>query len=233
MALISQWKLDETSGLVASDSVGALSGDLTNMVGDEWITSGVIDGALQFDGVDDTVIIPAPAGTITDNFTIACHFKLKSIPAADNTMIWRFHDSALGQGKQFTLMGQGASGLVFIVSANGTSNSVVLNSSGILNTEQWYHAAGVYDGSEVIIYVDGVRNNGTNYAAGVFDSDNDIRFGTQWNEGGAFDGYLDDIRLYNTALTASELEEIMTPSTSAAVIRRRRTNVFQQYRQNT
>ena len=58
--LIAHWKLDEVSGLSAADSALSHTGTLTNMVGDEW-TAGVVDGALQFDGVDDVIVVPHAA----------------------------------------------------------------------------------------------------------------------------------------------------------------------------
>jgi len=53
--MVSYWNFDETSGTVASDSVGTNNGTLVN--GPVW-TTGKVGGALQFNGVDDHVSIP-------------------------------------------------------------------------------------------------------------------------------------------------------------------------------
>ncbi len=69
--LVGFWSLDESSGLVAADG-SALSNDgsLINMAGDEW-TAGAVNGALQFDGVDDYVSIGSTgAGVQTLSFWI-------------------------------------------------------------------------------------------------------------------------------------------------------------------
>jgi hypothetical protein len=53
--MVSYWKFDEDSGTIATDSVGTNDGTLVN--GPVW-TSGQVDGALSFDGVDDYVSVP-------------------------------------------------------------------------------------------------------------------------------------------------------------------------------
>ena len=54
-SLVGWWKLDETSGLIATDISGSGNdGTLMNMGGEEW-TTGVINGALDMDGTDDYV----------------------------------------------------------------------------------------------------------------------------------------------------------------------------------
>ena len=51
--LIAQWKLDDGSGTIATDSAGGHDGTLVG--GPTWVAEGKIDGALQFDGSDDYV----------------------------------------------------------------------------------------------------------------------------------------------------------------------------------
>ncbi len=65
-SLMGWWKLDETSGSVASDSSGNAR-DGTTFGGPQWIT-GQLDGALQFDGDDDYVELPigSVVGTLTN-----------------------------------------------------------------------------------------------------------------------------------------------------------------------
>jgi hypothetical protein len=50
--LLAWWRFDETSGTTAKDSAGNYDGTLIN--GPTW-TTGIIDGALQLDGVNDCV----------------------------------------------------------------------------------------------------------------------------------------------------------------------------------
>ena len=55
---LAHWKLDETSGTIAIDSVGGHDGTLTPIIGGPTWTAGQIDGGLNFDGNDDHIVIP-------------------------------------------------------------------------------------------------------------------------------------------------------------------------------
>ena len=79
-SLIGWWKLDEVSGTIAHDSSGnGVDGEFT---GDPQWVEGIIDGALQFDGVDDGV----DTGYTQDlaNFTVACWVKSPAAPTSDS-----------------------------------------------------------------------------------------------------------------------------------------------------
>ncbi|MDH3589124.1 MAG: DNRLRE domain-containing protein, partial [Gammaproteobacteria bacterium] len=74
---IAHWKLDETSGTTAVDSVGGHDGTLTN--GPAWV-AGQIDGALDFDGSNDLVSIPHHAIFTQVPMTVSAWFKLNTLP---------------------------------------------------------------------------------------------------------------------------------------------------------
>src|SRR3990167_7744794 len=56
--LVSHWKMDETTGTTATDSVGTNNGTLTN--GPTW-TTGKLNNALSFDGSNDYVSMGSPS----------------------------------------------------------------------------------------------------------------------------------------------------------------------------
>ena len=60
---VARLKMNETSGTIAADSAGTNPGTLKN--GPLWTTAGKFGGALQFDGVNDSVRI-APASSLND-----------------------------------------------------------------------------------------------------------------------------------------------------------------------
>ena len=76
--MVSYWKLDESSGTTAYDSVDTNDGTLVN--GPVW-TTGAVDGALSFDGVNDYVEIPHSNGLdITDNLSVEFYpFPIRKI----------------------------------------------------------------------------------------------------------------------------------------------------------
>ena len=84
------------------------------------------------------------------------------------------------------------------------------------DVNRWIHLAGTYDGSIMRLYVDGVEI-GSQAISGIIPVDNNpVTIGAEENEDipqdvvGEFEGLVDEVRLYNRALTASEIQEIFT-----------------------
>jgi beta-galactosidase len=75
-----------------------------------------------------------------------------------------------------------------------------------VNDNLWHHVAGVYDGSKVYLYVDGLLDN-SEYASGVIDSSsynvwigaNEEAADREWN------GLIDDVRIYDYGLSHAEI----------------------------
>jgi prepilin-type N-terminal cleavage/methylation domain-containing protein len=69
----------------------------------------------------------------------------------------------------------------------------------------WHHLVGVRSGNNALLYVDGVLAASTTGAAVDFASAFNLNFGKDPNNGFPYTGYLDDVRIYNRALAASEI----------------------------
>lgn len=79
----------------------------------------------------------------------------------------------------------------------------------VVTDEEWHHIAGTYDKSFMKIYVDGVMEG---QMAATDDPDTTtgvIRLGVRINGGNAFNGILDEVALFNVALSDSEIKSIM------------------------
>ena len=76
LGLISYWKFDEGSGTTAYDSVGANNG---TVYGANW-TTGKVDGALSFDGVDDYVNVPDSSSLDIVNYVTAVSYTHLTLP---------------------------------------------------------------------------------------------------------------------------------------------------------
>ncbi len=86
---IAHWKLDETTGMTASDERGQHPGILRNFPtgNSQWVV-GASAGGLQLDGIDDYVEIGhLPDMPIDSPRTIAAWIKLNSIPTAGQTLL--------------------------------------------------------------------------------------------------------------------------------------------------
>lgn len=69
----------------------------------------------------------------------------------------------------------------------------------------WYHTAVTYDGSTIIQYQNGVSQSTLNYAATPTGSGSSSYIMRRWDDANFLDGNLAILKLYNRALTASEI----------------------------
>jgi hypothetical protein len=86
-----------------------------------------------------------------------------------------------------------------------------LESESIITDDQWHHVGLVYTGEyHRCLYVDGVEvAKDTDFVGGLgADSGLYIGAGKALEEGSFFSGLMDDIRIYNVALSAKEIEEL-------------------------
>jgi hypothetical protein len=98
--------------------------------------------------------------------------------------------------------------------------------SSLLPTGRWSHLASTWDGRTLVLYVNGRKIASAPLRQTAVASDKPLRFGgnTVWNEW--FKGAIDEIRIYDRALTPSEIQEDEgAPSSGAATQRGANTKV--------
>lgn len=102
----------------------------------------------------------------------------------------------------------------FAVSADGTAEASAYNSGLSISTGTWYHLAGVYNDTDVRLYVNGElsssANNPTAHTGGIFNGSAEFRIGATPTPSGYFDGLLDEVIVFNRALSAAEILDIYT-----------------------
>src|SRR3989344_4660568 len=206
-SLVGHWKFDETSGTVASDSSGNnKTGTLTN--GPTW-TTGKINSALNFDGTDDYVNL-GNMNVSGSGITIAAWVKADSFSSAIDTRFISKANSTSEQG-HYWMLGQTNSGgdkLRFRLKAGGSTQTLIA-SSGDLPLNTWFHAIATYDGSTMRLYKDGIEV-GSVAKLGTIDIDTTIPANIGRNPDGSnhMDGAMDDVRIYNRALTVSDIQAL-------------------------
>src|SRR5262249_5241972 len=73
---------------------------------------------------------------------------------------------------------------------------------------RWTHVPATYDGVTMNLYADGVLLSSTLGSSSPQDGTADILLGDWVNGGYDFDGLLDEVRIYDDALTASDVEAL-------------------------
>jgi hypothetical protein len=198
--LVGYWKFDEGSGNVAYDlsdytNDGAING------GPEWVV-GKIGAALEFDGSDDYVDCGNdPSLNINGKITVAAWVKTTSTA----------HGYFVSKGTAWDEIGHYAIGqeynvpLTFQFEIAGSGGAVELDSNIAVNDGQWHHIAGTYDETVIKVYIDGVEENtmtGSNSLTGS--AVGGLTIG-QRGGGNIIGGIIDEVRIYNRALTEPEI----------------------------
>jgi hypothetical protein len=210
--LVGAWGFDETAGTTTADASG--KGNTGTLNGPVRTTAGRFGGALDFDGVNDWVTVnDSTSLRLTTGLTLegwayptgGSDWRTLALKETAGNLAWAlypFGDGGLPSGHAAT------SGDLW---ARGTA-------APALNT--WTHFATTYDGATIRMYVNGVQT-GTRAQTGTLrTSTQPLRFGGNavWPEW--FRGRLDEIRVYDRALTAAQIQADMAKAVGATTLLR-------------
>lgn len=221
--LVGLWRFNEFSDIVASDSSG--SGNNGTVVDATW-TTGKLDNALSFDGSGDYVSM----GDLfySDTFTVCAWIKLNSLAGATaKTIVLKGNSSGVTAGTLEWVF-QVEDDKVALVSNNSSgAAALIVGYATVLSAGQWYHACGVQggNGNTGYLYLNGVEDDNASQTSAMRNSASLIQVGVRRNNNDAryFDGLIDDVRIYNVALTASDVKSLYAagPASSASSIKTR------------
>ncbi|MHC4583055.1 MAG: LamG domain-containing protein [Planctomycetota bacterium] len=204
--LVVHWTLDEGSGSVANDLSG--NGNDGTLNGEPTWATGKTGGALEFDGADDYVEVPR---VVQDDFTL---------------MAWINTDTP---GLSLGAQGYQGSGLIWSDVA-GVANDFILavldtklsffcgnpdlsvNSDRDIVTGQWVHVAAIRNLQEqqISIYIDGEHEKTLDHAnSNPLNAHDVIAVGGNTLDSRYYTGLIDDVRMYDHALTGIEVLSAM------------------------
>ena len=197
--LVGYWSLDEGNGQTANDSSGnGNNGTLTN--GPKW-TTGKNIGALDFDGTNDYVDLGSGSSLdITSTLTLSAWIK-PDVVSGDRHIVAKASSNNVSNRAYF-IRAQNANAQ-FVIVQGGTANAIAQTSA--FTAGQWTHIVGTYDGVTQRIYIDGVEKNSTARTGAIDSETGKAYIGTIFPTNALFDGQIDEVRIYNRALSASEI----------------------------
>jgi len=220
--LVAWWKLDESSGDITSDSSGNdHTGTLQNGA---TFTSGLINNAVRFHGNDYGSNDRISCGTFNvtgDAITIAAWFKAntftgtsydgrivaKTIGVQDADHTWML--STIRSSYEPDPNDKYHKRLRFRLKTKSTTTALRAD-SGNLSTDTWYHAAAVYDGSTMKLYLDANEVGSVEKSGLITTSDAGVAIGHNPDGAGdpPWDGLIDDVRIYQRALSQADLQNL-------------------------
>ena len=189
------WMFDETSGTEAADSSGNKNNAVMTGVA-AWTTEGKYDGAISFDGIDGYVQTPFILNPASTDFTAACWIK----------------PSSTGSQVIMTQVNEKGTGRVWLNYFNQNLESMIGGvstiSSTTLSTDEWHHIAVVKSGTTLTLYVNGLPD--ATQTVNAESCVGALRIGASKAAKNRYNGLIDDLRVYDVALTDSEMLEVCT-----------------------
>jgi hypothetical protein len=201
--LVAAYGFNETSGTTALDAsgnnnTGTLGSSVTRT------TAGQFGGALVFNGTTAQVTIPdAPSLRLTTAMTLEAWVYPTATPTGWRAVIDKNVDG-------YYLMASSSTNNRPAVGGTFTAgNQNTIGTAGLaVNT--WTHLAATFDGATVRLYVNGVQVASKAQTAPLTPTTGTLQIGADSYAGENFAGRIDEVRVYNRALSQAEIQSDMT-----------------------
>jgi 1,4-alpha-glucan branching enzyme len=198
--LLAYWTFDEGTGSTANDYSGNTNTGTVVLGGGGW-TSGIINGALSFDGESTQVSVTNAASlNPVQNITIS---------AWVNASFWFNTPRIIEKGKtdnQYALFINGSGSLEFLLTGvTGGNLSITPPSAGV-----WHHVAGTYDGSLISLYIDGQLAAQQSASGPLAITTDPLAIGDKPSGSvlTSFAGTIDDVRIYGSAFSPYQVAQV-------------------------
>ncbi len=222
--IVGYWKLEGTGSIADAANIPATIGpdgtaDNIDGLGMAYST-GQLNNAITFDGVDDRVFIPKQANNTFDtNEAFSVQAWIYPTAAQDSAI---FSDGLNGAPYTGHWIHWGASWAIprsiAVAITDAAGNTLTQHTSDVFALNQWHHVLVTYDGSNsiygVAIYVDGRRRGTIRGASSSATLPGSVLNAFDWAIGGTsngaplqlFPGKIDEVALWDLALSATDVE---------------------------
>ena len=209
-SLIADYRLDECFWLgtaytdVKDNSFNNLHGTAYNSTLVDLNTSRINHSAL-LDGVANYIDVTHNASfDVTNQITISFWVY----PTRDTTDEYYVSKQSGTQGWYIWFDNRATDRLEFAIRINGSLRRVRINKpAGWINN--WHFISGTYDGNNINFYVDNLTNSAAQ-TGNVTNSTNPLRIGTRYTNSRYFSGNIDEVKIWNSGLSPTEISNIFT-----------------------
>jgi hypothetical protein len=213
--LVLRFSCDEfrNSGTQLPDVTG--SNNNGRVIGVKWAAGGRLGAACDFSGWNSSVQVPDSPMLSSKQVTVCVWFKTGKSEGADRTLF----DKQAANGYALSLLGSNAG------ARKGRLNFVVCGHECLgdtnLTDSVWHHAAAAFNGESLKLYVDGLlQKQVTEWRGEIPANGQDLTIGMNRSSPGpkekqvAFEGLLDEILVFNRALSADEIKSALAATQS-------------------
>lgn len=189
---------DEGKGKKAYDKSGY--GNDGIIYGAKWV-EGKFGKALDFDGSDDYVEVQN-SNILDISNAITIEAWIKNIGRSTGNIVAKFSASDYGYR---LYVSQGSGKILFQVASSRNSGLVSVGGSYPITYSEWQHVVGVFDGSKIKFYEDGVLIEESDF--NIINSNNqNLLIGVRSDKGEFYNGAIDEVKVYNSPLTEREIK---------------------------
>ena len=199
--LVAAYSFDENSGTTVTDLSG--NGNVGTISGATWSSEGVYGSALTFDGSSALVTINNSASLqMNAAMTLEAWISPSVLDSTWRDVIYKGDDNYYLEGTSTSGNAPGAGGTF-------DGADVTVTGTDALKVNTWSHLAATYDGSTLDLYVNGVQVGSLAQTGTIGASSSPLQIGGDSIYGQYFQGMIDEVRVYNLALTATQIQADM------------------------
>lgn len=196
---VARWAFDSGEGSTAYDHVGSLDATFD---GQTW-TAGKRGSAVDFSGTTGDLSVSDTAGFSSDTITVS--FWMKPGDANDGWQSVVDHADGYNAGWLVNYRGEiDEARFEFTGNDGNTHNAAIPVSDG--EADDWIHVTAVYDGEKLFAYKNGTLAETTSYSGGINHASVPLQMGA--GRHAAFNGALDDVRIYSSALSPGQVSRL-------------------------
>jgi fibronectin type 3 domain-containing protein len=202
--LVAAYGFDENTGTSTADQSG--NGNTGSLSGTVWASSGKFGSALSFNGSSARVNVADSASLrLTSGMTLEAWVRPTAL-GDWRTVILKERSGFYAYALYASTDSNRPSGHVY------TTADRELRGPSALPVNTWTHLAATYNGSTLALYVNGVQTASQAATGAITANTAPLRIGGNAIWGEYFSGLIDEVRIYNRALSASEIQGDMDRS---------------------
>jgi chitodextrinase len=203
--LVAAYSFDEGSGTTVADLSG--NGNNGTVANTNWTTTGKYGNALSFNGTNAWVTVPDSASLDITRMTLEAWVNPTALGSAWRTVIFK---ETSGNNTTYDLYANRNTQVPNAqVNIGGERN---VNGTAQIPLNTWTHLAATYDGANLTLYVNGTQVGTLALTGNIVLSTGVLRIGGNTAFPEWFQGQIDEIRVYNKALTQAEIQTDMNKS---------------------